>query len=50
MTHRLFPPTIEEMCQSAMERITHFINRSAGQHGYHIRAGFQVLRHELGVV
>lgn len=50
MTPSLFPPTTDEMCQAAMERIVHYINRAAGQHGHHIRAGFDVLRVQMGAV
>lgn len=50
MTPSLFPPTTDEMCQAAMERITHYLNRAAGQHTHHIRVGFAVLRVQMGVV
>lgn len=50
MTDRLFPPTIEEQCQSAMDRIFHYVNRAAGQHLHHIRSGFAEALARLGVV
>jgi len=47
---QLFPPTIDEQCKAAMERIVHYLNRAAGQHTHHIRMGFAVLRVQMGVV
>lgn len=46
----LFISPIEVQCAAAMERLVHYINRAAGQHGHHIRVGFQVLRVQMGVV
>ncbi len=46
----LFVSPIEVQCAAAMERIAHYINRAAGQHGHHIRMGFVVLRSQLGGV
>ncbi len=37
ITPDLFPPSIEEMCRLAMERIVVWINRSAGQHARRMR-------------
>ena len=45
----LFISPIEVQCAAAMERIVHYINRAAGQHSHHVRAGFEMLRHQLGV-
>ena len=46
----LFVSPIEVQCAAAMERIAHYINRAAGQHGHHIRVVFAVLRVQMGVV
>lgn len=43
----LFVSSIEAQCAAAMERIAHYINRSAGQHCHHIKVGFQVLRAQI---
>lgn len=49
MSHQHNLDLIDAMAMDAMRRLSSFINRSAGQHGHHIRVGFQMLRVQMGV-
>ncbi len=47
MQLELFPPTIDQLCRWAMEGITEHVNRSAGQHCFHITMGFRDLQERV---